>query len=257
VPEKTPDIFATDDENAAGGFTGVLPPAARGPLVVAQAHGILTGKSSPSWPDFGTAYFSSRHPEVVPVNTEYFELPLPRLAAVRNPSRSRHLVRRMLTLAQYGVEMRPQPAELAFVSHSNGAVLALQACRALIAQGIAVRAMVLIAPAIKTRASSREIAGWLESGMLGSALLVRPMRDAVIGLVGRSWRTKLVAWPWGSLGDDGWAVDEFPEFTELNIRTIDLPDMGHSDPVAARNRRWLYETIIAPALGLSTKEGEA
>ncbi|HRQ88178.1 MAG TPA: hypothetical protein PLA50_05235, partial [Bacteroidia bacterium] len=163
-------------------------------------------------------------------------------------------VRRMKTLAQYGIELRPEPAELAFLSHSNGAVIALQACRELIGEGIAVRSLVLIAPAIRTKDASREIGGWLASGMLGYALLVRPTRDALIGAIGRSWRTKIVAWPWGSLGHDGWAVDEFPgcrvQFSP-EAETIDLPDMGHSDPVAPLNRRWLYEAIVAPALGLA------
>lgn len=251
-------------DGVADGFTGVFPSAARGdvwsghssrattplPLIVAQAHGILTGESSPSWPEFGSAFFAARHPQVQTVNTEYYELPLPRLAAIRNPKRSRNLVRRMLTAAQYGIELRDDPAELAFVSHSNGAVLALQACRALIAQGVAVKALVMIAPAVRTTAASREVAGWLDSGMLEEALLVRPTRDIVIGTIGRSWRTKITAWPWGSLGSDGWDVAEFENVFPNYPMTTDLPDMGHTDVVAPAYRRTLYETIIAPALGL-------
>ena len=221
---------------------------------MAQAHGILTGDSSPSWPEFGTAFFAARHPQVQTVNTEYYELPLPRLAAVRNPKRSRNLVRRMLTAAQYGIELRDEPAELAFVSHSNGAVLAMQACRALIAQGVAVKALVMIAPAVRTKDATREVCEWMSSGMLGSALLVRPMRDVLIGGIARNWRTKLVAWPWGSLGADGWDEDIVSEF-EPEFRhspgVMDIRDMGHTDVVAPKNRRWLYETIIAPELGLT------
>lgn len=259
----------------ADGFTGVFPSAARDaagsgqssrattplPLIVAQAHGILTGKSSPSWPEFGTSFFAARHPQVQTVNTEYYELPLPRLAAVRNPKRSRNLVRRMLTAAQYGIELRDDPAELAFVSHSNGAVLAMQACRALIAQGVAVKALVMIAPAVRTKDATREVCEWMSKGMLGIAMLVRPMRDVLIGSIGRNWRTKLVAWPWGSLGADGWDTSEF-QVSESQVpscpATIDIPDMGHTDVVAPENRRWLYETIIAPKLGLvTTPDGTA
>lgn len=186
------------------------------------------------------------------MNSEYFELPLPRLAAVRNPRRSRHLVRRMLTAAQYGIELRPEPGELAFVCHSNGAVLGLQAARALIARGVAVRSMVLIAPAVRTKSASKEIAGWLARGMLGRALLVLPTRDKLIGAIGKNWRMKVAAWPWGSLGHDGWDGDEF-SMAELGNppMTLVLPDQGHSDPVAPSRRRWLYEEIVAPALGLA------
>lgn len=221
------------------------------PLVVAQAHGILTGKSSPSWPEFGSAFFAARYPHVATVNTEYFELPLPRLAAVRNPARSRRLVRRLLTAAQYRVEMREEPAEIAFVSHSNGAVLAMQACRELIAQGIAVRSLIMIAPAVRTKDASSEVAKWLDTGMLDYALLVQPMADTLIGGIARNWRTKLVAWPWGSLGSDGWDLSEIGDVFPNIPETIALPDMGHTDPVSVNARLWLYESIIAPALGLA------
>ncbi len=223
------------------------------PLIVGQAHGILTGKSSPSWPEYGDAFFAARHPQVSTVNTEYYELPLPRIAALRNPARARRLVRRLLTAAKYGIELRPDPAELAIVSHSNGAVLALQACRALIAEGIALRSLVLIAPAVRTTEATREVCGWLATGMLGYALLVRPTRDRLIGGIAKNWRTRLVAWPWGSLGHDGWDLDEIDDADPRALlpETIDLPDMGHSDPVAPVHRRELYETILAPALGLS------
>lgn len=261
---NSPALSTLPSGNGADGFTGVFPStpgqsrddaqALSGcPLVVAQAHGILTGKSSPSWPEFGSAFFDAFHPHVSTVNTEYYELPFPRVAALRNPARSRNLVRRLKTAAQYQVEMRETPAELAFVSHSNGAVLALQAIRSLIKEGIAVRALVMIAPAVRTKDASREISEWLASGMLGLALLVRATKDRVIGAVGRSWRTKLVMWPWGSLGTDGWDTSEFPEFTEINVGTIDFEGMGHSDPVSPQKRKWLYETVIAPALGLTQR----
>lgn len=242
------------EASAAGRSGGVDAPGRPSPLVVCQAFGILTGDESPSWPEFGTAYFEAFHPEVSTVNTDYFEWPLPRLAAIRNTGRSRRLVRRIRTAAQYLVELRETPAEIAFVAHSNGAVLALQACRELIGSGVAVRSLVLIAPALRTRDASREIGDYLATGMLDFALLVRPTKDAVIGAVGRSWRTKLAAWPWGSLGHDGWNADALGQWSGIfpsAAGTIDLPDMGHSDPVAPRNRRWLYQAIVAPALGLA------
>lgn len=255
VPPQPPKDFSVDADvvaATAAPVTGVSGAATRRSafgeesLIVAQAHGILTGKSSPSWPEFGSAYFAAHHPHVSTVNTEYYELPLPRVAAVRNPARAHNLVRRMKTAAQYRVEMRDTPAELAFVSHSNGAVLALQAVRELIRDGIAVRSLIMIAPAVRTKSTTREVAAWLESGMLGYALLVRPMADTLIGSIGKNWRTKLIAWPWGSLGIDGWAEDDRHRWQQ----TIDLPSMGHTDPVAPATRLWLYDTIISPALCL-------
>jgi hypothetical protein len=98
--------------------------------------------------------------------------------------------------------------------------------------------------------------------MLGSALLIRPTGDAVIGAIGRSWRTRLVMWPWGSLGADDWSdevgmvSDDGRRFFEGGMETVNLWGMTHSEPVSPENRRWLYESIIGPELGLEnfTKE---
>lgn len=216
-------------------------------MVVGLFHGILTGSSSPTWPTFGTGWFGERFPRVATVCSAYFALPLPRIEALRNRGRSRALIREILV--ECGCQGPATPISL--VSHSNGAVLALQVARELIARGIPIRAMVLIAPALRTGPASREIAGWLGSGMLDYALLVRPTRDLLIKTIGANWRTKLFSWPWGSLGSDGWDVeatqDVFPNIPE----TIDLPDMGHSDPVSYTHREWLFESVITPALGLA------
>lgn len=216
-------------------------------MVVAQIHGILTRKSDPNWPAHGSAFFRQFHPHVATVNSTYFELPLPRIAAVRNPRRSRALVKEILETEG---DM-PAPAPISLVAHSNGGVLAMQVARALIAAGVPVRALVLIAPALRTRSASREIGAWLAQGMLDYALLVRPTRDRLIGAIGHSWRTKIVAWPWGALGHDGWDIEAVDHGSPNTPETLDLPDMGHSDPVAPWNRHWLFSEVIVPALGLA------
>lgn len=181
-----------------------------------QFHGILTGKSSPTWPTFGAGWFADLHPGVETVNSEYFALPLPRMEMLRNRRRSRELAGDMSEMRS-AMRLVYDDVPVSIVSHSNGAVLALRVAR----------------------------------GMLDYALLVRPTRDRLIGAIGASWRTKLFAWPWGSLGADGWDLAAagcvFPNPPE----TLDLPDMGHSDPVAPWHREWLYESVIAPALGLA------
>lgn len=218
-------------------------------MVVGQFHGILTGQSSATWPTFGTGYLGEVRPEVRTVNSTYFALPLPRIEALRNRGRSEKLAREIFD----AWDALPASAPVSIVSHSNGGVLALQVARILIGWGFALRSLVLIAPALRTGPASEEIGDWLTTGMLGSALLVRPTRDLLIGGIGANWRTKLYAWPWGSLGSDGWDLDALDPMTmgADMPQTIDLPDMGHSDPVSPQNRQWLYETIILPALGLA------
>jgi hypothetical protein len=143
-------------------------------------------------------------------------------------------------------------AAVSIVSHSNGGVLALQVARGLIAKGVPIRVLVLIAPALRTGPASEEIMGWLESGVLDRAVLVRPTRDLLIASIGANWRTKLFSWPWGSLGSDGWSADALQSpAADAGLLTLDLPDMGHSDPVSHTHRAWLFESVICPALGLS------
>lgn len=200
---------------------------------------------------FGRRWLMDRHAEVETIRSEYFALPLPRIEAFRNRGRTRALVEEFVA-KRLGAK-RFEDAAVSIVSHSNGGVLALQVARKLIAMGVPIRALVLIAPALRTGPATREIAGWLESGMLDYALLVRPTRDLLISSIGANWRTRLFSWPWGSLGNDGWDLDEISsfEFQVSGLETLDLPDMGHSDPVSMEHREWLFESVIAPALGLA------
>jgi pimeloyl-ACP methyl ester carboxylesterase len=220
------------------------------PHVVGLFHGILTGKSDGTWPRDFTRFFAELFPQVLTVESEYFALPLPRIEALRNRGRSRELRADIVDLIAAACQEFQAPP-VSIVSHSNGAVLALQVARSLIEAGIPVRSMVLIAPALRTGPATREIAEWIERGMLDYALLVRPTRDKLIGAIGANWRTRLYAWPWGSLGHDGWSMDDAGEVFPCALESIDLPNMRHSDPVSLVNRRFLFSEIIAPALGLA------
>lgn len=220
------------------------------PHVVGLFHGILTGKSDRTWPRYGTRFFAATCPHVLTVESEYFALPLPRIEALRNRGRSRELRGEIVDLiAAASQEYNAPPVSL--VSHSNGAVLSMQVARSLIEIGIPIRSMVLIAPALRTGPATREIAEWIDRGMVDYALLVRPTRDKLIKAIGANWRTRLYAWPWGSLGHDGWSCDDAGDVFPCALESIDLPNMGHSDPVSAVNRGELFAEIIAPALGLA------
>jgi Thioesterase domain len=248
------EVAAVSGVSAATGRDGSAEAARSRPHLVGQFHGILTRKSNPSWPQYGDAFFANRFPKVRTVNSRYYQLPFPRVAAVKNSQRSRDLTRQIDTAARLLAEQAQEQPAISLVSHSNGAVLAMQVARSLIERGRPLQSLVLIAPATPTRSTSREVADWLSRGMLDYALLVRPSSDLVIGTIGANWQTRLLAWPWGALGHDGWAAEEFQvsEFQASGRQeTICLPDMGHSDPVHERNWEWLYTRIVGPALGLS------
>lgn len=236
------------------------------PHIVGLFHGILTGKSDRTWPRYGARWFGLNFPHVLAVQSEYFALPLPRIEALRNRVRSRELRGEIVDRIAAARQDYGSPP-VSIVSHSNGAVLSLQVARSLIEIGIPVRTLVLIAPALRTGPATREIAGWIEHGMLDYALMIRPTRDKLIGAIGANWRTRLYAWPWGSLGHDGWDADVISDMgygmgdvgSGISHRTshiphlecIDLPNMGHGDPVAPVNRGMLFSEMVAPALGLA------
>lgn len=223
-------------------------------MILGQFHGILTGQSSPTWPTFGTGYLGVLHPQVKTINAKYYALPLPRIEALRNRRRAKALADEIWDVWCDGFDEVDADTRIpiSIVAHSNGGVLALQVARLLIGWGLPMRSLILIAPALRTGPASKEIAEWIERGMLESALLIRPTRDILIGGIGTNWKTKLFSWPWGSLGSDGWLLDAItsPE-AGAQMTTLDLPDMGHSDPIAPVHRQWLYQTVILPALGLA------
>lgn len=220
-------------------------------MFVSVSHGILTRRTDGSWPRAFADWLSVHHPAVRSVVSEYWEWPLPRLAAIRNLARVRGLVQRAKRgLILHGAKAG-RPLDFAAVGHSNGCVLAFGVVEAMIGAGIPVRSLVLMAPALRTCDTSRAVADWINRGMLGGAVLVRPTADRTIGLVSRF---RVVTWPWGSLGLDGWdesaaaelGLESLPE----TMVTIDLPAEGHSDLLALGRRAETFSSLVAPALGL-------
>lgn len=217
------------------------------PLITGIYHGILTGATDAAWSGACSRFILGRDTPgrtIITISRDYYEFPLPRLAAVRNADRiadlNDHIAGRIVA-AKYRSGIQP---ELAFIGHSNGCVLALHSARECIANGHKVKAMILMCPALRVRDTTREIAGWIRSGMLESVVMAMATGDKTLSLA--SALPRVVTWPWGSLGYDGWSDESLPE-----MRTITLPEEGHStflqDP---EKRRGIFENIVAPMLGL-------
>lgn len=220
-------------------------------MIVSINHGILTGRTDGAWSGAFADYLGREHGNAVPLLKSYFEWPLPRLAAVRNLARVVELTdsaRRNLVLHQ---AKRGRRMEFAAVGHSNGCVLAFGVCENLIGNGIPVRSLVLMCPALRTKETTRKIADWLNRGMLGRAVLVRATGDRTIGVVARF---RAVSWPWGSLGLDGWDLSSLDEIgleaMPAEMHTIDLAAEGHGDLLDLGRREETFRSLVAPALGL-------
>lgn len=186
------------------------------------------------------------------VASDYYELPLPRLAALRNPARARELHAEATRAArEVRAEFSHRPT-LDLVTHSNGGVLALQMLRerSMVWRG---GHWVLIAPALRRGGASREIGEMIRDGRLSGVTLVRPLRDRTLAFAGRR---RIATWPWGDLGLSGWDLDALGEVPAGAVSTIDLPEAGHSDPLRPGSREWTFSTIVDPALGLTQPRAE-
>jgi pimeloyl-ACP methyl ester carboxylesterase len=221
-------------------------------LIVGIFHGILTGKTDGSWAGSCSRFILARpNPgqAILTISRDYYEFPLPRLAALRNADRIQQIntvIHDRIASAEF---LHGEEPELGFIGHSNGCVLAFQAARAAIANGRIVKTLILMSPALRVRDSTKEIAGWLESGMLESVVLVIAEGDKLLSYA--SILPRVVTWPWGSLGYDGWSQKDIPDAVKSKMTEVRLPLEGHSTFLNdLEKRRGIFENIVAPQLGL-------
>lgn len=221
------------------------------PVLLVVVHGILTGKTDASWaPDFAKWYGNVSPVPVRSVVTDYFEWPLPRFAALRNVFRVLFLFNQVVALIESMIAEFGRVPVIKIVTHSNGAVLGEGLMRKLFGNGCAIRvhSFTAMAPATRTGQSSRLISQWIDEGWLGLCHLVRARKDGVLSFASRY---RLVVWPWGALGWEGWDLDEVAEGSLGAMPTTDLP-AEHSGFLDVAHRLETFETVIGPLLGIST-----
>lgn len=228
--------------------------AATAPNLVIACHGILTGRTLPTWPDRLDAFLGSR---AKVISDWYFELPFPRLAGIRNRWRTRCLMKRIelhLAMAQANGEHRPK---LWLIGHSNGGSLVMSVAAQLIGKGYGLHGIILMAAAVPTAKTTDQVARWIDGHELGKAMLIRPMADKVLGLV--ALLPKVICWPWGALGQQGWRADLVTPSAWPFLSTWALPNSGHSGFLAPGEimetfRRHIEPFLFGPITNLK-KEG--
>jgi pimeloyl-ACP methyl ester carboxylesterase len=214
--------------------------------------GILTRQTRPDWSDAAVQWAVNQETEdrkVVAVDAEYYEWPLPRIAAIRNRDRVQGLTREMVSRAQRIVSTLQVEPEICLAGHSNGGVLAMATASALIERDWRVRSLVLLSPALPTRSTTRQIAEWIAYGYLGEATLVIAKADRALSLA--ATLPRVVTWPWGALGIEGWKRSEVPTMAAGRMKTVVLPNDGHSSYLNdTTKRRGILENVIGPSFGL-------
>lgn len=162
-------------------------------LIVA-IHGILTSDTTASWPDKFHGWIAKREPSVQVLKKEYRAGPFPKWNCFfKDPKLAKSLCNEVL---QFDEE-----TPLWIVAHSNGAVIALQLAKRLISQGRRLDGLILTGAACSSDVEETGILKWVADGQLGQAWAFSSAQDGVVNTRG-IWR--LIKWPYGSLGRDGW-----------------------------------------------------
>jgi pimeloyl-ACP methyl ester carboxylesterase len=137
-------------------------------------HGILTGRTSQSWPKHFTGY-TGPLPGVVTDAIYYETGPFPIWNnVVKNPRLARELVSRIEARHHYDAGQK-----IHIVAHSNGGVIAMHTMRRLAALGIRTETAILTGAAINSDVDRSGLSTLIADGWLGRAIAYSSPDDAV------------------------------------------------------------------------------
>jgi hypothetical protein len=228
-------------------------------IVIAAIHGILTGQTSPSWPDELDAWLFERDPDFKVLKKEYVAGPFPRWNCwVKDPRLAQSLANELALFVEdhsggtngaaaplpgvsFSDAERPSPClgfvtrhgpPIWFVAHSNGAVIALLTAQRLIARGYQIGGLLLTGAACEADVQRNGVLEWCSSGALGTAIAYSSEDDEVVAgdprVAGsvlrklRDWAWGRLMWPYGCLGRTGWVLTTSPESTVLSPQSTTL-----------------------------------
>lgn len=195
--------------------------------VLVAYHGILTGKTEPTWPQKLETYlmrWASRRPSTI--TDHYKAWPLPWANWLLNKKEGRALANRLRYLLQddglplTDIEEWDQRFDLVMVAHSNGCCIVLDAIKRLAAYGIRTDRVLFIGGAIEESPARNGLLDLVKSGHLHRAEAWWSPQDGVIGLPFK--------WPYGNLGRRGWDLTDVPEQYLNAFPNRCFPGMGHT-----------------------------
>jgi hypothetical protein len=216
-------------------------------FLVAAIHGILTNQTETSWPDRLDAWMAARDGSIKVLKKEYAAGPFPWFNCwFKDPQLAKSLTNEIelfLPRSRRGNEAdsppqpstmgsrtsapqlltpsaNPQPStkdpQLLFVSHSNGAVIAMRTAALLIEKGYRIEKLILTGAAIEPDIAKNGILHWLKEGSLGQAIAYCSQDDDVLQPPRGRFYSALrlvqsaLIWPYGCLGRTGWLCNDVP-----------------------------------------------
>lgn len=189
--------------------------------VIVLIHGILTSQTAPAWVDrLGhRLWMMIRGAEIV--KRRYAAGPFPRWNwFIKNPRLGRALAEELRPYCEDG-------AQIYFVTHSNGAHIAIHAMQALARAGFRTERAIFIGAAISAHLERNGVGELLERGKLGAAVAYCSGNDLALRLH--------ATWPYGHLGRLGFRptahrIARGGECFALT-RWFDLGHSGYFEPV--------------------------
>lgn len=173
--------------------------------IVVGIHGILTGRSEPTWPERLETRLARTRPQARTLTDHYRAGPMPRLNwFYRNPKSGRQIAR----WVAHWVESYPR-AKVYFVAHSNGCDVARRAIRELDSEyRITTEAAVLVSAPLPATTRGMGLDTLIETGRLKRLVTYSSNGDIVLGkppTLLTPWRYlgRAIRWPYGNLGTIG------------------------------------------------------
>jgi hypothetical protein len=161
------------------------------PVVLAAVHGILTGTDGRlPWPWRLEAWATQHAPDLHVLTNHYWMGPWPRWNYWRNLFFGAALGRRLAHYAECGYALH-------LAGHSNGACIALRACKELARAGHRVASLHFIGGAVHADVRVSGVLRLLRDDALGRVVNWWDASDAVLGV---PW---ILRWPYGCAGRQG------------------------------------------------------
>jgi pimeloyl-ACP methyl ester carboxylesterase len=242
--------------------------------ILVAVHGIMTGQTEPGWPEKLDAWMFQRAPQVKVLKKKYRAGPFPRWnCCIKDPLLARALANELELLLK--AQTSDGNAQLWFVAHSNGAIIALLTAGLLINRGYRIAGLLLTGAACEADIARNNVLEWQCRGMLDAAIAYSSGEDRVLPEMPSlepeesafkrfgSWVWRKLIWPYGSLGRVGWLLNGRP-FARPDLDTLSGRSSGdhsvtqtrwysggHSRYFAPENIEATFEQIYGDVRGKS------
>lgn len=218
-------------------------------------HGILTGRSNPTWPERFEEWAASALPDVTVLADHYKAGPFP---IWNNFWKNPRLADGVVELVENYLDQAESPDDIDvhFVGHSNGCDVIRRAALRLLKRGYRVKSVLLFSAPLANTVKGLGFEPHLEDGTLGRLVAYAASDDQVLAPT-LDWKNpltvvqNLVRWPYGNLGrlglQDGeeWLTRNGPDVSRRSVTRF-FPGWGHGDffPLSNPGRMaGMFETI--------------